>query len=136
MLTIILELYRQHKRHKTHHNNHHKTVQFVASEVFALFQLNWASQKIALKISVFQDKGVKAVTTREGGGAAPHRLPVRRERETVTALMTAELTMVTVAVQETWCVELTTVSSLVSTITPRTTAVRNPPEFKPCQPLQ
>ena len=52
-------------------------------------------------MSVFQDKDVRAVTTREGGGAAPHRLPVRRERETVTALMTGVSTTVTRGARET-----------------------------------
>ena len=45
----------------------------------------------------------------------------------MTALMTGEPMMVTEAVLETWCAAPTTVSSLVSTITQRTTAVRGRP---------
>ena len=63
----------------------------------------------------------------EGGGVVLQRIPARRGRETVTALMTVDFTTATVAVLETWCAATTTVSSLVSTITPRTTAVRGRP---------
>ena len=74
---------------------------------------------------MLQDRGVKAVTTREGGGVAPPSNPVMRERETVMALVTGDTTMDTRAVRETSCVGVTTAGSLEHIITRKMTAVRN-----------
>ena len=59
------------------------------------------------------------------GGAVLQSSLVVRERETVTDLQTEVNMTVTLAVRETSCVGVTTVSSLVSTIIPKTIAVRD-----------
>ena len=77
-------------------------------------------------MSVFQDRDAEAVITRVAGDAALQSSPVVRERVTVTALVTADNMMVTLAVLETWCVGVTTVSSLENITILKMTAVRGP----------
>ena len=71
-----------------------------------------------------QARGVPGETTM-GGDAAPRSSPVTRERETVTDLVMEVNMMAMLAVKEILSVEAITVSSLVSIITRKMTAVRN-----------
>ena len=59
------------------------------------------------------------------GGAVLQSSLVTRERETVTDLVTGANMTDMLAVRETSCVGVTIVSSLVSTIIPKTIAVRD-----------
>ena len=61
-----------------------------------------------------------------GGDAALQSSRVTRERETVTDLVMEVNMMAMLAVKETWCVEVTTVSSLENIIILKMTAVRGP----------
>ena len=72
-----------------------------------------------------QVRGVLGETTM-GGDAAPRSSPVTRERETVTDLVMEVNMMDTLAVKETWFVEVTTVSSLENITILKMTAVRDP----------
>ena len=72
----------------------------------------------------------------KGRDVAPLRVPVMLARETVTGLVMEVSMMGTEAAWLDWCAGPTTVSSSVSTIMRKTTAVRNPPEFSPSQPPQ
>ena len=70
-------------------------------------------------------RGVLAGTTM-AGDAAPQSSRVTRERETVTDLVMEDNMTAMLAVKETWCVEVTTVSSLENIIILKMTAVRGP----------
>ena len=78
-------------------------------------------------MTVFQDRDAEAVITRVAGDAALQSSPVVRERVTVMVLVTADNTMVTLAVLETWCAAVTIVSSSELTITRETTVVSDLP---------
>ena len=59
-----------------------------------------------------------------GGDVVLQSSRVTRERETVTDLVTEDNMTAMLAVKETWCVEVTTVSSLENIIILKMTAVR------------
>ena len=60
-----------------------------------------------------------------GGDVVHQSSPVRRERETVTDLVTGVNMTATLVAGETWCAGVTTVSSSVCITTLKTTAVRS-----------
>ena len=70
-------------------------------------------------------RGVPAETLM-GGDAALQSSRVTRERETVTDLVMEDNMTAMLAVKETWCVEVTTVSSLENIIILKMTAVTGP----------
>ena len=86
--------------------------------------------------SLGQVRGVRGETTM-AGDVVLQTSPVTKERETVTDLGTEVNTMATLAARETWCVEVTTVSSSENITILKMTAVRSqwsPPRPRPPAP--